>query len=376
MSDHVLREKIRKKNNEAAGQIQYSVLRSKVKSHSHAYDTKIRHHACSGADFGKRITEVINSRNMISDIWLQVEFSEGDEGQEYAKNRGLCVLDSLQLRCSGKSFHDYDYSSTCFSCAQKWTDEEKKAELLSLCGGAKSNLGGKCIVPIFSYFSTFCRDFQNGEAWMNPESASRLEIQLQFAAKSSYTDAHTSQTMDGVQLFYREIIVPQRMEAQFKPKTRHVEIIWNSVDSVTTVIGTAGTEVDLSSLLSGGNIRQLLVRQQTAAQRTGATKDVLATLQVSAMELKINGQSLFEMDAVELRMQKLLQKYHYGADTSPTSYAFCADPSSNDKSGYLPSSNDKLTLVFTPAAVVTDVIAEIECVFTRNQGGRITKSDN
>ena len=220
------------------------------------------------------------------------------------------------------------------------------------------------------------RDFEIGPAWSNPQSASRLELQLQFAEKASYTSNHASQTMDGCQLFYKEIIVPQRMEAQFKPKNRSVEIVWNQVEDVVTVANTE-KNLDISALLSSGNIRQFTLRCQTAAQRTGPTKDVLATTRPTKLALKINGQKLFELEDETLKMQQLLQKYKYFKDeTSPLSYSFCANPGSKDTSGYLPSSNDKMVLVLTPDNTRLDCIVELEKIFTRGPQGRITKSDS
>ena len=306
-----------------------------------------------------------------------VDFDQADAGEFYAKRTGLCVLESVQLRIAGKSFHDYQYSPVSFAAIQRLTDDQVRKELLECCGGSAATISpGRVMVPIWAYFSSFQRDFALGEAFSNPESASRLEIQLQFASKASYTNNHVSNVMSGCQLFYKEIVVPQRLEAQFKPKQRSVEICWNQIEDVVSLVGVS-QEIDCSALLSSGNIRQIILREQTAAQKTGSSKDVMATTKCSNLAIKINGQELFDFDDATLRVQQLLQRYNFDQDhVSPTSYSFCAKPATRDHSGYLPSSNDKLTLVVTPRNLRVDVIVELEKTFTRAAGGRITKSDS
>ena len=133
-------------------------------------------------------------------------------------------------------------------------------------------------------------------------------------------------------------------------------------------------EIDLAPLVSGGNIRQLLVRTHVGS---GATREPLATLRPDSARLKINGVECFSESEPLLSQIQLLEGYKLDEnEDQPYCIPFCLNPQGKDSSGYLPHSNDavSLFLTFTEAATV-DIIAETEVIFERSTGGRIDKKD-
>ena len=119
-------------------------------------------------------------------------------------------------------------------------------------------------------------------------------------------------------------------------------------------------------------------REQTAAQRISSTTDVLATARPGQVELKINGQSLFDENQAVLDVWRLLQGQHIDSELdTPLCIPFCQNPEEADSSGFLPASQDAMSVFYTPTVTgQLDIICEYEKIHRVSEQGRIEKADS
>jgi hypothetical protein len=119
-------------------------------------------------------------------------------------------------------------------------------------------------------------------------------------------------------------------------------------------------------------------RENLIADRTGSTRDDLKTSRPARVEVKINGTTLFEEDDLVLSMWRLLQGQHFDPnEDTPFIIPFCTSPDDNNSSGYLPSSQDSMSVFYTPSSTgKLDIFVEYEKMWRRTEQGRIEKSDS
>ena len=370
----VLKEKQRKGQQSASGK-QKSRLVSTHESHSHEAQAVLRSFNVPDADFGKRVNFNLNSRNFISQIWLMVTLADSDG--EYCKNVGLELLEKVQMRYSGRKFQEQDYQEEAFVILHKTMCDEKLGELLRLTGGARKPNPGQVCVPLFNYFAPLARpDISKGECWLNSQGSARLEIELKFAALDSCSTGSGSIT--GCEVYYEEILVPVAVESNFRGKNRvRPRIQYNSIRDVDVTAGQK-KEIDCSPLLAGGNIRAMYFREQTEHQRDPKAKGTLATGRPQQVELRINGQSLFDENKATMDVWRLIQGQHIdGQLDTPLVIPFCQNPENNDSSGSLPASQDAMSVFYTPSVTgKLDIICEYEKIHRVPAQGRIEKSDS
>ncbi len=376
MAESLLKEKVRRGNNTSRGVRQFSRLSDPHASHSHEAHSVLRSYNLSDCDFGKRVTTVMHSRNFISCMWLVVNLGDAESGNEYCEHVGTQLVQSLKYRFAGRSFHTWDADTVAFATLSKMSSDLQKAKLLALCGGSSKINPGKVICPLYNYFSPFNKErMQQGPCWSNGASSARLELEITFRDKAGCSAGHTSNTMDGCTLYYEEILVPLAIESAFANRDRNrPRIEYNQLQDIACADGVL-TEIDISALVSGGNIRQLIVRTKTG---TGKTKQPLACARPDRAVLKINGVEVFDESQPVLDMHQMLQGRRYDeTEDIPWAYPFCQNPTDRSSSGYLPSSNDKCTLhlQFSGAQTV-DIIAEYEKIFKVGQNNRINKTDS
>ena len=371
----VLKEKQRRGQQSASG-VQASRLTTKHESHSHEAQSVLRNFSLPDAGFGKRCNFNINSRNFISQIFLMVTL--GDSDGSYCNNVGLKLLDRVHLRYSGRKFHEQDYSDEAFVTLHKTMCDEKLAELLRLAGGSSKSNPGQVCVPLFNYFAPLGRpDLKKGECWINTQGSARLEVELVFNEKAGLCSG-SNEAITACSVYYEEVLVPVSVEGNFRGKNRvRPRIQYNSIKDIA-ITGGQKKEIDCSSLLAGGNIRTMWFREQTAAQRTTSTADALATARPAQVEVKINGQSLFDENQAVLDVWRLLQGQHIdSALDTPLCIPFCQNPEKIDSSGFLPASQDSMSVFYTPTVTgQLDIICEYEKIHRVSEQGRIEKSDS
>ncbi len=378
MAEIILREKSRRGQNSARGKVQSSRLAESHASHSHETQDVLRNINLEGCGFDQRVTATINSRNFVSQVWLEVTL--GDGGSDlFCKHVGLSLLKQVNLRYAGRKFKEGDYEDEMFINMQKMQNPERKAELLRLCGGPASatpGVGGKVIVPIFCYWAQVNKPgFEHGPCWSNISGgASRLELELIFNPKS-FVAAGATCTLDSCQLWYQEVLVPASVESTFRGREKiRPRIEYNSIN--TTVVAGQRKEIDCSQLLAGGNIRCMYFKEEKAG--TGPTRDAIGTSRPSAVEVRLNGVELQNHEQPALDMWMLLQRFHLDP-THEQAYCvpFCVNPSERDSSGYLPASQDSLSVYYTAAtSTVLRIICEYEKIHRRTEQGRVEKADS
>ena len=211
----VLKEKQRRGQQSASGQ-QSSCLDSAHSSHSHEAQSVLCSFNLPDADFSKRTTFNINSRNFISQIWLMVDLVDSDK--EYCKNVGLKLLDKVHLRYAGRKFHEQDYSEEAFVILHKTECDEKLEELLRLTGGARKANPGQVCVPLFNYIAPLGRPrLDQGECWINTQGNARLEVELEFNPLNECSGGIGS--FASCQAYYEEILVPLSVEGNCVART-------------------------------------------------------------------------------------------------------------------------------------------------------------
>ncbi len=374
--ESLLKEKQRRGQNTSKGQKQYSRFSDPHVSHSHEAQEVLRSYNLQDCDFGKQVTTTLNSRNFIGAMWLVVDLGDADSGNNYCEHVGMKLVEDLTWRFAGRSFHKWDYDTVAYCTLQKYKDDQKKGEVLRLAGGAAKLNPGKVIVPLYNYFSPYNKeDIQQGPCWTNGASNARLELEIKFRAKAELSTGHASATMDSVTLYYQEILVGPAIENSFRNRDRlRPRIEYNQISDVSFAAGVQ-KEVDISSLVSGGNIRQLIIKSDVGA---AATLQPFATARPTTSMLKINGVELFDEAEPILSQWMLLHGYDLDEnEDQPYCIPFCQNPQGRDSSGYLPSSNDKATLHLTFAGDQTiQIFAEYEKIFKVVNNGRIEKTDS
>ena len=261
---------------------------------------------------------------------------------------------------------------------QKLRDAEARSEIKRLCGGIAKAAPGNVIVPLYNFWSSYCKSHpdETGEVWSNGGSAQRLEIELKFATKLACATNGT-QAITDCQFYFEEILVSPALESSLKAKGRNPRprMDYNQIANVVCAQNVE-KKIDLSPLVSGGNVRQLLIRTHVG---TGATREPLATARPERVRLSINGQELFDESEPMLSQKQLLEGYRKVDEHEtdfPMCVPFCLNPQGKDSSGYLPHTNDQIDLQLTFGSACTiDVIAEYERIFERKTGGRINKRD-
>ena len=374
--ESLLKRKLQRGQSNAAGGKQYSAFADQHTSHSHPNQTAVRHYAVSGADWGQTIHFTLNTNNLIRNMWLVVQLADADGN--YCEDVGLALIDELRFRYAGQTFHDYDYKNVCFAQMQKVLDAEARAEIKRLAGGAAKKDPGKVVVPLYNFWSSYCKAHPShtGEVWSNGGSAQRLEIEIKFAAKGDCSTGGT-QAISDVQFYFEEILVSPALESSLKARGRNPRprMDYNEIVNVACDKGVE-TKIDLSPLVSGGNIRQLIIRPRVGV---AATRDPLACTRPDRCRLLVNGQELFDEEEPLLSQKQLLEGYRKVDENEtdfPLCIPFCLDPQGKDSSGYLPHTNDQIDLYLTfPSDETVDIIGEYERIFERKTGGRIDKRD-
>jgi hypothetical protein len=374
--ESVLKEKQRKGQHAQHGKEQGSRLTDKHLSHSHSSQSVLRSFNIPDAGFGKRVNFQLNSRNFVSQIFLVCDMAVSDGGG-YCKNLGLSLLKSVDLRYSGRKFHECDVETENFIQMHKNKEPEKLAELLRICGGANFATTKKVVVPLINYFSPLHRQkFEKGPCWYNTQGSSRLEVELKFRAKDDVCAGSGSIT--SCEVYYEEVHVPLAVETSYRNRDKvRPRITYNSIKDITTSSGVR-QEIDLSSIIAGGNVKCMWFRENLIADRTGSTRDDLKTSRPANVEVKINGTTLFEEDDLVLSMWRLLQGQHIDPnEDTPFIIPFCTSPDDNNSSGYLPSSQDSMSVFYTPSSTgKLDIFVEYEKMWRRTEQGRIEKSDS
>ena len=374
--ESLLKRKLQRGQSNASGSKQYSAFADQHVSHSHPNQTVLRHYALAGCDFGQTVNFTLNTNNLIRNMWLVVDLANADGN--YCEDVGLCLIDELRFRYAGQTFHDYDYKNVCFAQMQKVRDAEARSEIKRLCGGIAKASPGKVVVPLYNFWSSYCKAHpaQTGEVWSNGGSAQRLEIEIKFSSKASCS-SNSTQAISDAQFYFEEILVSPALESSLKAKGRNPRprMDYNQIVDVSCS-QSVETKIDLSPLVSGGNIRQLLIRTH---EGSGATRDPLACARPTRVRIKINGQELFDESEPMLSQKQLLEGYRKVDEHEtdfPLCVPFCLNPQGKDSSGYIPHTNDQIDLYLTfEDAKIVDVIGEYERIFERKTGGRINKRD-
>ena len=119
-------------------------------------------------------------------------------------------------------------------------------------------------------------------------------------------------------------------------------------------------------------------REQVAAERTANTCDILKTSRPQAIEVKINGNSLFEEERVVLDFWRLLQGNTIDTtEDTPYTIPFCQHPEDNSSSGFLPASQDAMSIYYTAEQTgFVDIIVEYEKMQRRTEQGRLESADS
>jgi hypothetical protein len=271
--ESVLKEKQRKGQHAQHGKEQGSRLTDKHLSHSHSSQSVLRSFNIPDAGFGKRVNFQLNSRNFVSQIFLVCDMAVSDGGG-YCKNLGLSLLNSVDLRYSGRKFHECDVETENFIQMHKNKEPEKLAELLRICGGANFATTKKVVVPLINYFSPLHRQkFEKGPCWYNTQGSSRLEVELKFRAKDDVCAG--SGAIQGCEVYNEEVHVPLAVETSYRNRDKvRPRITYNSIKDITTSSGVR-QEIDLSSIIAGGNVKCMWFRENLIADRTGSTRDDL-----------------------------------------------------------------------------------------------------
>ena len=373
--ESLLKEKTKRGQFTTKGKNQYSVFDEDRTSHSHAFQTVLRHNAID-LQFGQRTSQVIHSRNLISEVFLVVKV--GTAAANYAKNLGLCLIKTLVARANGREFMNVDYETTIYRVLHKIKDKALYDEYVRLSGGAASTQPGDVVVWLPLFWSRLHRNGRRGRCYSNGTSASKLELEFDMNSKASCSAGSGDNTIESAELWYEEVLIPASIEASVTPaNVSDVHLDYHVQQGIAIASGVQ-QEIQLSGALSSGHIKTMCFRERTA-ESTGVSKDVLAVGRPSYVKFKINGVEAGEYNSQTiLDLEQLFQGFKY-KDGQPLPYCFSwgAHPDEKYFSGHIPSSNNQFSVVYTPGTTgFLDIVCEQPKVYTRAGNNRLEKSDS
>ena len=372
--ESLLKEKAKRGQFATKGRNQYSVFDEDRTSHSHAFQTVLRHSAID-LSFGQRTSQVIHSRNLISEVFLVVKVDTA--AGNYCKNLGLNVVKNLVARANGREFCNIDYDTTMYRVLHKIKDKPLYDEVVRLTGGAASTQPGDIVVWLPLFWSRLHRNGRRGRCYSNGNSASKLELEFDIATSASCSVGGADNKIASAELWYEEVLVPNTIEASVTPANVSDMHLDYHVQKDIAIESGVQQEIQLAAALSSGHIKTMCFRERATAS-TADSKDLLAVGRPSYIKFKINGveTGLYDSQCI-LDLEQLFQgfKYKDGA-TIPYTYSWAAHPDEKYMSGHIPSSNNQFSVVYTPGTTgFLDIVVEQPKVYTRAGNNRLEKSD-
>ena len=373
--ESLLKEKTKRGQFATRGRKQYSVFDEERTSHSHAFQTVLRHNAIDLA-FGQRTSQVIHSRNLISEVFLVVKVDTA--AANYAKNLGLCLIKTLVARANGREFCNVDYESTIYRVLHKIKDKALYDEYVRLSGGAASTQPGDIVVWLPLFWSRLHRNGRRGRCYSNGASASKLELEFDMNTSASCSAGSGDNKISSAELWYEEVLIPPGLEGSVTPaNVSDVHLDYHLQEGIAIASGVS-QEIQLAAALSSGHIKTMLFRERATAS-TGLNKDVLAVGRPSYIKFKINGveTGIYDTSTI-VDIEQLFQGFKYkDSATIPYIYSWGAHPDEGFMSGHIPSSNNQFSVVYVPGTTgFLDIVCEQPKVYTRAGNSRLEKSDS
>ena len=305
--ESLLKEKSKRGQFATKGKNQYSVFDETRTSHSHAFQTVLRHNAID-LQFGQRTSQVIHSRNLISEVFLVVKV--GTAQGNYAKNLGLCLIKTLVARANGREFMNIDYETTIYRVLHKIKDKPLYDEYVRLSGGVASTQPGDVVVWLPLFWSRLHRNGRSGRCYSNGASASKLELEFDMNSKASCSAGASDNTIESAELWYEEVLIPPTIEGSVTvANVSDVHLDYHVQQGVAITQGSQ-QEIQLAGALSSGHIKTMCFRERATAS-TGLEKDVLAVGRPTYVKFKINGVEAGEFSGNIIDVEQLLQGFKY-----------------------------------------------------------------
>ena len=373
--ESLLKEKNKRGQFATKGRKQYSVFDEERTSHSHAYQTVLRHSAID-LQFGQRTSHVVHSRNLVSELFLVVKLKTAASGN-YAKNISLCLIKNLVARANGREFCNIDYETTMYRVLHKLKDKPLRDEFVRLTGGAAALQPGDVVVWLPVFWSRLHRQGRRGRCWSNGTSASKLEFEFDMNSAASCSAGDADNKIDSAEIWYEEVLVAPSLENSITPANVSDMHLDYHVQLDVPIASGVQQEIQLAAALSSGHIKTMCFRERATAS-AGVNKDLLAVSRPSYVRFKINGVETGIYDtATILDVEQLLQGFKYKeGETIPYVYSWGAHPEENYMSGHIPSSNNQFSVVYTPGVTgFLDIICEQPKVYTRAANNRLEKAD-
>ena len=379
----ILKYKGSKSNFASEGSQQYSILSERQVSMSHDVCTTMRKNNLS-LDFGQQVSTIVHSRNYIADMWLYVELNTADS--DYCKDVGLQILDNLVLSYAGQEVERLNYTPVMYELLHNLVDKPMRDQLIKFHGGAKGVTpgdNGRVLIYLPFFFTSIHRQLRRGKCWSNGNSATKLQITFETAQSSKFSAGTASHKINSCQLWWEEMLLPANIASSFT-SSNSVTKFRPDFHVTENIAVTAGVsqEINLSSILSAGNIKTLSFRFRATAA-TGADADCFqlgALSRPTSVVYKINGVEFEEqLNSLEIDLEEYLQNFRRreGETTLPYRYTFAESPNyASQIAGHIPSSHDNLTVTIVPSQTgFLDIVTTHMKRWVVGAQGRISKND-